>query len=84
MHLETFCGRDAPRLPHSQNTSINTSNPLQCEKKEEFIEKIKQLDIETQAGIVAHIQEVGVCVAGWGLAAGRRPHGNQEAGCLHQ
>lgn len=31
----------------------------QCERKEEFIEKIKQLDIETQAGIVAHIQEVG-------------------------
>nr|XP_019600731.1 PREDICTED: protein Daple isoform X3 [Rhinolophus sinicus] len=31
---------------------------VQCEKKEEFIEKIKQLDIETQAGIVAHIQEV--------------------------
>ncbi|XP_032964255.1 protein Daple isoform X2 [Rhinolophus ferrumequinum] len=31
---------------------------VQCEKKEEFIERIKQLDIETQAGIVAHIQEV--------------------------
>ncbi|XP_043845081.1 protein Daple [Dromiciops gliroides] len=31
---------------------------VQCERKEEFIEKIKQLDIETQAGIVAHIQEV--------------------------
>ncbi|ELK01136.1 Protein Daple [Pteropus alecto] len=30
---------------------------VQCEKKEEFIERIKQLDIETQAGIVAHIQE---------------------------
>ncbi|KAG8514281.1 Protein Daple [Galemys pyrenaicus] len=33
-------------------------HPLQCERKEEFIERIKQLDIETQAGIVAHIQEV--------------------------
>ncbi|XP_036094523.1 protein Daple isoform X4 [Rousettus aegyptiacus] len=31
---------------------------VQCEKKEEFIERIKQLDIETQAGIVTHIQEV--------------------------
>ncbi|XP_068110682.1 protein Daple isoform X2 [Hyperolius riggenbachi] len=31
---------------------------VQCERKEEYIEKIKQLDIETQAGIVAHIQEV--------------------------
>ncbi|XP_023402273.2 protein Daple isoform X3 [Loxodonta africana] len=31
---------------------------VQCERKEEFIERIKQLDIETQAGIVAHIQEV--------------------------
>ncbi|XP_025775165.1 protein Daple [Puma concolor] len=30
---------------------------VQCERKEEFIERIKQLDIETQAGIVAHIQE---------------------------
>ncbi|KAL0601719.1 Protein Daple [Plecturocebus cupreus] len=34
------------------------NQPLaQCERKEEFIERIKQLDIETQAGIVAHIQE---------------------------
>ncbi|KAM8781278.1 protein Daple [Rhynchonycteris naso] len=31
---------------------------VQCEQKEEFIERIKQLDIETQAGIVTHIQEV--------------------------
>ncbi|KAJ8393066.1 hypothetical protein AAFF_G00069700, partial [Aldrovandia affinis] len=29
-----------------------------CERKEEFIEKIKLLDIETQAAIVTHIQEV--------------------------
>ncbi|KAI1895868.1 hypothetical protein AGOR_G00111190 [Albula goreensis] len=31
---------------------------VQCERKEEFIEKIKLLDIETQAAIVTHIQEV--------------------------
>ncbi|XP_018085911.1 protein Daple isoform X2 [Xenopus laevis] len=31
---------------------------VQCERKEEYIERIKQLDIETQAGIVSHIQEV--------------------------
>ncbi|XP_039598269.1 protein Daple isoform X1 [Polypterus senegalus] len=31
---------------------------VQCERKEEFIEKIKQLEIETQAAIVSHIQEV--------------------------
>ncbi|XP_078516168.1 protein Daple isoform X1 [Lissotriton helveticus] len=31
---------------------------VQCEKKEEFIDKIKQLDIGTQAAIVSHIQEV--------------------------
>ncbi|XP_072284416.1 protein Daple [Pyxicephalus adspersus] len=31
---------------------------VQCDRKEEYIERIKQLDIETQAGIVAHIQEV--------------------------
>lgn len=31
---------------------------LQCERKEEMIEKIKLLDIETQAAIVSHIQEV--------------------------
>uniref|UniRef100_A0A8C9W3K6 Coiled-coil domain containing 88C n=1 Tax=Scleropages formosus TaxID=113540 RepID=A0A8C9W3K6_SCLFO len=31
---------------------------VQCERKEEFIEKIKSLDIETQAAIVAYIQEV--------------------------
>ncbi|XP_073725684.1 protein Daple [Misgurnus anguillicaudatus] len=31
---------------------------VQCERKEEIIEKIKLLDIETQAAIVTHIQEV--------------------------
>ncbi|XP_015270151.1 PREDICTED: protein Daple [Gekko japonicus] len=31
---------------------------VQCERKEEFIERIKQLDIDTQAAIVSHIQEV--------------------------
>lgn len=31
---------------------------FQCERKEEIIEKIKLLDIETQAAIVTHIQEV--------------------------
>uniref|UniRef100_W5K3E1 Coiled-coil domain containing 88C n=1 Tax=Astyanax mexicanus TaxID=7994 RepID=W5K3E1_ASTMX len=31
---------------------------VQCERKEEIIEKIKLLDIETQAAIVSHIQEV--------------------------
>uniref|UniRef100_A0A671QNB2 Protein Daple-like n=1 Tax=Sinocyclocheilus anshuiensis TaxID=1608454 RepID=A0A671QNB2_9TELE len=31
---------------------------VQCERKEEVIEKIKLLDIETQAAIVTHIQEV--------------------------
>ncbi|XP_036397602.1 protein Daple isoform X2 [Megalops cyprinoides] len=31
---------------------------VQCERKQEFIEKIKLLDIETQAAIVTHIQEV--------------------------
>uniref|UniRef100_A0A7N6B174 HOOK N-terminal domain-containing protein n=1 Tax=Anabas testudineus TaxID=64144 RepID=A0A7N6B174_ANATE len=30
----------------------------QCDRKEEMIEKIKLLDIETQAAIVSHIQEV--------------------------
>ncbi|XP_077422038.1 protein Daple isoform X2 [Vanacampus margaritifer] len=31
---------------------------VQCERKEEMIERIKLLDIETQAAIVSHIQEV--------------------------
>ncbi|XP_069806824.1 protein Daple isoform X2 [Dendropsophus ebraccatus] len=31
---------------------------VQCDRKEEYIEKIKQLNIETQEGIVSHIQEV--------------------------
>ena len=31
---------------------------VQCEKKEEFIENIKQLDLATQHAIVRHIQEV--------------------------
>uniref|UniRef100_A0A8D3E6T4 Coiled-coil domain containing 88C n=1 Tax=Scophthalmus maximus TaxID=52904 RepID=A0A8D3E6T4_SCOMX len=39
--------------PISGNTKSYT-----CERKEEMIEKIKLLDIETQAAIVSHIQEV--------------------------
>uniref|UniRef100_A0AAQ5ZCH5 HOOK N-terminal domain-containing protein n=1 Tax=Amphiprion ocellaris TaxID=80972 RepID=A0AAQ5ZCH5_AMPOC len=38
--------------------SGNTTHTLVCERKEEMIEKIKLLDIETQAAIVSHIQEV--------------------------
>ncbi|CAF91516.1 unnamed protein product, partial [Tetraodon nigroviridis] len=33
---------------------------VQCERKEEMIEKIKLLDIMTQAAIVSHIQEVSL------------------------
>nr|KAF6499349.1 coiled-coil domain containing 88C [Molossus molossus] len=46
---------------------------VQCERKVEFIDRIQQLDIETQAGIVAHIQEVGVWAALWGLAVDLTP-----------
>ena len=53
-----FCDSGGLRWPSLLNAFINTCNPPQCERKEEFIERIKQLDIETQAGIVAHIQEV--------------------------
>lgn len=53
-----FCDSGGLRWASSLNAFINTCNPPQCERKEEFIERIKQLDIETQAGIVAHIQEV--------------------------
>ena len=31
---------------------------VQCDKKEEFIERIKQLEIDVQHAIVMHIQEV--------------------------
>ncbi|XP_078263076.1 protein Daple isoform X2 [Rhinoraja longicauda] len=31
---------------------------VQCDRKEEFIEQIKQMDITTQTAIVAHIQEI--------------------------
>lgn len=71
------------RLPHSQNASINMCYAPQCERKVEFIDRIQQLDIETQAGIVAHIQEVGVWLALWGLAVDLHSRGNQEAGSPH-
>lgn len=31
---------------------------LQCQKKEEFIERIQGLDFDTRAAVAAHIQEV--------------------------
>lgn len=31
---------------------------LQCEKKEEYIERIQTLDFDTKAAIASHIQEV--------------------------
>lgn len=36
---------------------------VQCERKEEYIERIQTLDFETKAAIAAHIQEV----PGWKL-----------------
>uniref|UniRef100_A0AAY4B920 Coiled-coil domain containing 88C n=1 Tax=Denticeps clupeoides TaxID=299321 RepID=A0AAY4B920_9TELE len=44
-------------LPNILNISSALVSP-QCERKEEIIERIKLLDIETQAAIVSHIQEV--------------------------
>uniref|UniRef100_A0A671X9G4 Coiled-coil domain containing 88C n=1 Tax=Sparus aurata TaxID=8175 RepID=A0A671X9G4_SPAAU len=46
--------------PLSGSTHTHTSHTLTlpCERKEEMIEKIKLLDIETQGAIVSHIQEV--------------------------
>lgn len=38
---------------------------LQCEKKEEYIERIQTLDFETKAAIAAHIQEVPGFPALW-------------------
>lgn len=32
--------------------------PFQCEKKEEYIERIQALDFDTKAAIAVHIQEV--------------------------
>lgn len=81
--FETVLRRQGgPGLP-SHGAFFNTCYPPQCERKEEFIERIKQLDIETQAGIVAHIQEVGVWPRGawlwmallWPHGAGRTPPG---------
>lgn len=34
---------------------------FQCEKKEEYIERIQTLDFDTKAAIAAHIQEVSDC-----------------------
>uniref|UniRef100_A0AAZ3R9J9 HOOK N-terminal domain-containing protein n=1 Tax=Oncorhynchus tshawytscha TaxID=74940 RepID=A0AAZ3R9J9_ONCTS len=45
-------------FPHISNRSVCHCFSLQCERKEEIIEKIKLLDIERQAAIVSHIQEV--------------------------
>lgn len=40
--------------------SFFSFNPLclQCEKKEEYIERIQTLDFDTKAAIASHIQEV--------------------------
>ncbi|CAN0250098.1 unnamed protein product [Lampetra fluviatilis] len=54
------------RDPHSERSVQELRRVLllmlgcavQCEKKEAFIEKITQLDLETQAAIVNHIKEV--------------------------
>lgn len=34
---------------------------FQCQKKEEFIERIQHLDFDTRAAVAAHIQEVYCC-----------------------
>uniref|UniRef100_A0A7N9AXW1 Coiled-coil domain containing 88C n=1 Tax=Mastacembelus armatus TaxID=205130 RepID=A0A7N9AXW1_9TELE len=55
----------------------------QCERKEEMIEKIKLLDIETQAAIVCHIQEVthnqlNVLDLSWMEEGAQLPHEDLE------
>uniref|UniRef100_A0A7N8X425 Coiled-coil domain containing 88C n=1 Tax=Mastacembelus armatus TaxID=205130 RepID=A0A7N8X425_9TELE len=56
---------------------------VQCERKEEMIEKIKLLDIETQAAIVCHIQEVthnqlNVLDLSWMEEGAQLPHEDLE------
>lgn len=58
------------RLPCVCSFDLLTSKPpnisftlyhlccLQCEKKEEYIERIQTLDFDTKAAIASHIQEV--------------------------
>lgn len=66
------------------NASINTCSPLQCERRVEYINRIQELDMATQAGLVAHIMEVGVWLALWGSAGDPQSYCSQEAGCLHE
>lgn len=37
---------------------LSFHSSFQCQKKEEFIEKIQGLDFDTKAAVAAHIQEV--------------------------
>lgn len=43
---------------HVQKTVSNLLSYGQCEKKEEYIERIQTLDFDTKAAIAVHIQEV--------------------------
>lgn len=43
---------------HVQKTVCNSGYFDQCEKKEEYIERIQTLDFDTKAAIAVHIQEV--------------------------
>lgn len=44
---------------HGKNGHFSSSTLcLQCEKKEEYIERIQTLDFDTKAAIASHIQEV--------------------------
>lgn len=45
-------------VPNTFVNSLLVLSCLQCEKKEEYIERIQTLDFETKAAIAAHIQEV--------------------------
>uniref|UniRef100_A0A3B4VEZ6 Girdin-like n=1 Tax=Seriola dumerili TaxID=41447 RepID=A0A3B4VEZ6_SERDU len=46
------------RTPYYRNISIIFHVHFQCEKKEEYIERIQTLDFDTKAAIAAHIQEL--------------------------
>ena len=47
--------------------SLNLSSVLlsQCDNKEHFIERIKEMDLEVQRSLVEHIQQVGYMSMLW-------------------
>ncbi len=78
-NYDDVCAENLKRTIQAMEIWICLHSSFQCERKEEYIERIQTLDFDTKAAIAAHIQEVPlIFVTNEGYCTYSRFHNQQR------